>query len=183
MAYRPTEGRECAAATVPSSIAIDRSPRLLPKTISRGERFVKRACSLLVRLTCLLGGYLQSMETSRLRALGLVLLTASLATSAATAAPADIRIENVVGSPDPPRADAPFELIGRVLFVGGGPSLHCRVFVGARRYRNVRLVWDGTTARCSFAVPAAARGKGLSVALVAGQGMSRARTTLRYRVS
>lgn len=123
------------------------------------------------------------METSRLRALGVVLLTASLAASAATAAPADIRIENVVGSPDPPRAGAPFELVGRVLFIGGGPSLHCRVFVGRTRYRNVRLVWDGTTARCSFTLPEGARGKGISVALVASQGASRARTTLRYRVS
>jgi len=123
------------------------------------------------------------METSRLRALGVVLLTASLATSAATAARLDIRIENIAGSPDPPRAGAPFELTGRVLFTGGGPSLHCRVFVGAKRYRNVRLVWDGATARCSFTVPAGARGKALSVALVASQGGSRARTTLRFRVT
>ena len=111
------------------------------------------------------------------------LLTALLASSAATAAPLDVRIDNVAGSPNPPRAGAPFELSGRVLFVGGGPSLHCRVFVGERRYRNVRLVWDGSAARCSFTVPAAARGKGLSVALVASQGGSRARTTLRFRVS
>jgi hypothetical protein len=123
------------------------------------------------------------METSRLRALGVMLLTASLVTSAATAARVDIRIENVAGSPDPPRAGAPFELTGRVLFTGGGPSLHCRVFVGARRYRSVRLVWDGATARCSFTVPAGARGKALSVALVASQGGSRARTTLRFRVT
>ena len=123
------------------------------------------------------------METSRLRTLAAGLLTASLATSAATAAPLDVRIDNVAGSPNPPRAGAPFELSGRVLFTGGGPSLHCRVFVGAKRYRNVRLVWDGATARCSFTVPAAARGKGLSVALVASQGGSRARTTLRFRVS
>ncbi len=122
------------------------------------------------------------METSRIRTLAAGLLTASLATSSATAAPVDIRIENVVGSPDPPRAGAPFELTGRVLFTGGGPSLHCRVFVSAKRYRNVRLVWDGATAKCSFTVPAGARGKGLSVALVASQGGSRARTTLRYRV-
>jgi len=112
-----------------------------------------------------------------------MLLTASLATSAATAARVDIRIENIAGSPDPPRAGAPFELTGRVLFTGVGPSLHCRVFVGAKRYRNVRLVWDGTTARCSFTVPAGARGKALSVALVASQGGSRARTTLRFRVT
>jgi hypothetical protein len=123
------------------------------------------------------------MQTNRLRALGVVLLIAPLATSAATAAPVDIRIENVAGSPAPPRAGAPFELIGNVLFIGGGPTLHCRVFLGAKRYRNVRLVWDGAAARCSFTVPAGARGKPLSVALVASQGTSRARTTLRYRVS
>ena len=111
------------------------------------------------------------------------LLTASLATSAATAAPLDVRIDNVTGSPDPPRAGAPFELTGRVLFTGGGPSLHCRGVVGAKRYRKLPRVWDGSAAQCSFTVPAAARGKGLSVALVASQGGSRARTTLRFRVS
>ena len=119
----------------------------------------------------------------RLAAVGAVVLASAISTSVATAAPADVRVDNVVGAPNPPRAGAPFELVGRVLFTGGGYSIHCRVFVGGRRYRTVRLVWDGSIARCSFTVPARARGKSLSVALAASQGGSRARTTLRYRVS
>lgn len=119
----------------------------------------------------------------RLAAVGAVVLAAAIGTSAATAVPADVRVDDVVGAPNPPLAGAPFVLVGRVLFTGAGYSIHCRVFVGGRRYRNVRLVWDGTIARCSFTVPAGARGKSLSVALVARQGGSRARTTLRYRVS
>ena len=115
------------------------------------------------------------------RLLAAVLAVAAAASTAA-AARSDVRIEGVVGRPDPPRAGVPFELSGRVLFTGGGYSIHCRVFVGGRRYRNVRLVWDGTTARCFFAVPARAGGKRLSVALVASQGGSRARTTHAYRI-
>lgn len=111
------------------------------------------------------------------------LAVAAAAPTTSAAAPSDVHVEGVVGGPNPPLAGAGFELVGRVLFTGGGYSIRCRVFVGGRRYRNVRLVWDGVNARCFFVVPAGARGKRLAVGLVASQGGSRAATTLRYRVS
>jgi hypothetical protein len=114
--------------------------------------------------------------------LAVAVLAVAAAAPTAAAAPSDVRVEGVVGAPDPPQAGGQFELAGRVLFTGGGYSIRCRVFVGGRRYRNVRLVWDGTNARCFFTVPAAARGRRLTVGLVATQGGSRAATTLRYRV-
>jgi hypothetical protein len=116
-------------------------------------------------------------------ALGAALVAAAITASASPAAPNDIRIDGLAASPQPPQAGAPFELVGRVHLSGRIGSIHCRVWVGGRRYRNVRLVWDGSTARCSFVVPAYGRGRVLAVRIAARQGRNRARTTLRFRVS
>jgi hypothetical protein len=119
-------------------------------------------------------------------ALGAALVAAAIATATASgtpAAPADIRIDGLSANPQPPQAGAPFELVGRVHLSGRIGSIHCRVWVGGRRYRNVRLVWDGSTARCSFVVPAYGRGRVLAVRIAARQGGNRAHTTLRFRVS
>jgi len=102
---------------------------------------------------------------------------------AVPAARADLRIDDVHGTPSAPVAGSTFEVSGRILFSGAVGSIHCRVLVGGRRYRAVRLVWDGSAARCSFVVPANARGKVLAVGLAAAEGGNRARTTLRYRVA
>ena len=116
-------------------------------------------------------------------ALGAALLAAAITASGSPAAPQDIRIDDVTANPRPPQAGAPFELVGHVLLSGRLGSLHCRVWVGGKRYRNVRLVWDGSNARCWFVVPPSGRGQVMSVGLVARQGGNRARTTLRFRVS
>jgi hypothetical protein len=116
-------------------------------------------------------------------ALGAAFVAAAITASASPAAPTDIRIDSISANPRPPQAGAPFELVGRVLLSGRIGSIHCRVWVGGRRYRNVHLVWDGSNARCSFVVPADARGRVLTVRIAARQGGNRARTTLRFRVS
>jgi hypothetical protein len=107
----------------------------------------------------------------------------AIGASRSEAARNDIRIEDLKATPQPPRAGAPFELAGRVQLGGGIGSIHCRVWVAGRRYRNVRLVWDGATARCAFVVPAFGRGRIMAVRIVARQGGNRAQTTLRFRVS
>jgi hypothetical protein len=116
-------------------------------------------------------------------ALGAALVAAAITASGSPAALNDIRIDGLAASPQPPQAGAPFELVGRVHLSGRIGSIHCRVWVGGRRYRNVHLVWDGTTARCSFVVPAYGRGRILAVRIAARQGGNRAHTTLRFRVS
>ena len=116
-------------------------------------------------------------------ALGAALVAAAITASATPAAPTDIRIDGISANPRPPQAGAPFELVGRVLLSGRIGSIHCRVWVGGRRYRNVHLVWDGSNARCSFVVPTDAKGRVLTVRIAARQGGNRVRTTLRFRVS
>jgi hypothetical protein len=116
-------------------------------------------------------------------ALAAALVAAAIGASGSPAAPRDIRITNLTANPRPPQSGAPFELVGRVHLGGGVGSIHCRVWVAGRRYRNVRLVWDGATARCSFVVPAFGRGRVMAVRIVARQGGNRAHTTLRFRVS
>jgi hypothetical protein len=116
-------------------------------------------------------------------ALGAALAAAVIGASGAPAASNDIHITNLTANPRPPHAGAPFELAGRVHLGGGFGSIHCRVWVAGRRYRNVRLVWDGATARCAFVVPAFGRGRLMTVRIVARQGGNRAQSTLRFRVS
>jgi hypothetical protein len=116
-------------------------------------------------------------------ALGAAIAAAAMGASGSPAAPNDIRITNLTANPRPPHAGAPFELAGHVHLGGGAGSIHCRVWVAGRRYRNIRLVWDGATARCAFVVPAFGRGRVMAVRIVARQGGNRAQTTLRYRVS
>src|SRR5687767_11242712 len=104
-------------------------------------------------------------------ALGAALVAAAITASGSPAALNDIRIDGLAASPQPPQAGAPLPR------PGGVPP--CR----PPRYRNVRLVWDGSTARCSFVVPAYGRGRVLAVRIAARQGGNRAHTTLRFRVS
>jgi hypothetical protein len=121
---------------------------------------------------------------ARLAAIGVLVLAAAAALPAlAPGAPDDIRIDVLSASPDPPRAAKPFELVARVEFAPSTGSIHCRVWAGGQRFRNIRLVWKSSIARCFFRVPAAARGKRLTVGLVAALGGSRTRTTLSFRVS
>jgi hypothetical protein len=120
----------------------------------------------------------------RLAALGAVILAA--ATTLASSAPGagvDVRIEVISVTPRPPRAASPFELVARVQFSPGPGSIHSRVWVGGRRFRNVRCVWTSPIARCSFVVPAGASGKRLTIELAAALGGSQTRTALAFTVS
>lgn len=121
---------------------------------------------------------------SRLAAFGAVVLAAA-ATLASTAPGAgrDVRIEVISVSPQPPRAARPFELVARVEFVPAPGSLRSVVWIGERRFRNMRLVWKDSIARCSFVVPRGARGKRLTIGLTATLGGSRTRTSFTFRVS
>ena len=116
-------------------------------------------------------------------ALGAAIVAAAISATGSPAARNDIRIDDVTANPRQPHAGAPLEVVGRVHLSGRIGSLHCRVWVGGRRYRNVRLVWDGANARCWFVVPRDGSGRFMSVRLVARQGGNRAHTTLRFRVS
>jgi len=121
---------------------------------------------------------------SRVAAFGAVVLAAATTLApAASGVGADVRMDVISVTPRPPRAARPFELVARVEFVPAPGSLHAGVWIGGKRYRKIRLTWEDSIARCSFVVPAEARGKGLTVALVATLGNSRARTTLGFRVS
>ncbi len=62
-------------------------------------------------------------------------------------------------------------------------SIRCNVWIGGKRFRNIRLVWDDPTARCYFRLPASARGKRLTIGLAARLGGSLTRTTLAFSVS
>ena len=121
---------------------------------------------------------------SRLAAFGAVVLAAA-ATLASTASGAgrDVRIEVISVSPQPPRAARPFELVARVEFVPAPGSLRSVVWIGERRFRNMRLVWKDSIARCSFVVPPGARGKRLTIGLTATVGGSLARTGYTFRIS
>jgi hypothetical protein len=121
---------------------------------------------------------------SRLAAFGAVVLAA--ATTLAPRAPGageDVGIEVISVAPRPPQAARPFELVARVRFAPAPGSIHSSVWIGGQRFRKIRLVWESPIARCSFVVPAGARGKRLTIELAAAQGASRTRTTLSFRVS
>jgi len=121
---------------------------------------------------------------SRLAAFGAVVLAAAT-TLVATAPGAgrDVRIDVISASPRPPRAGQPFELVARVEFAPAPGSLRSVVRIGERRFRNIRLVWKDSIARCSFVVPPGARGKRLTIGLTATVGGSLARTSFTFRIS
>jgi hypothetical protein len=121
--------------------------------------------------------------TSRLAVVGAVIVAATTLASWASGATADIRMEVISVTPRPPRAAQPFELVARVEFSPAPGSIRCGVWAGGKRFRNIRLVWQSSIARCFLRVPADARGKSLSVALTATLDGSRTRTTLRFNVS
>jgi hypothetical protein len=121
---------------------------------------------------------------SRLAAFGAAVLAA--ATTLASSAPGaggNVRIDVISVTPRPPQAARPFELVARVEFTPAPGSIRCSVWAGGERFRNVRLVWENSIARCFFRVPAGARGKRLTIALAATLGGSRTRTTLTFTVS
>jgi hypothetical protein len=121
---------------------------------------------------------------SRLAAFGAVVLAAAttLASSAPGAA-SDVRIKLISVTPRPPQAAKSFELVARVDFAPAPGSIHSSVWVGGKRFRNIRLRWESPIARCTFVVPAGARGKSLTVGLEAALGGSRSWTALTFRVS
>jgi hypothetical protein len=122
--------------------------------------------------------------TSWLAALAAVALAAAtMLASAAQGAPGDVRIDVLSVTPSPPRAAQPFALVARVEFAPAPGSVRCSVWVGGTRFRKIRLVWENSVARCSFRVPAGARGKRLTIGLAATLGGSLTRTTLTLRVS
>jgi len=120
---------------------------------------------------------------SRLAALGAALLAAATLTSTASGGAADVRMDVISASPLPPRASRPFELVARVEFVPAPGSIRCSVRIGGNRYRNIRLTWDGSIARCALRVPVSARGKRLVIGLVARLAGSRVRTSMAFTVS
>ena len=120
---------------------------------------------------------------SRLAALGAALLAAAILTSTATGGGADVRLDVISATPRPPQAARQFELVARVQFAPAPGSIRCTVRIGGSRYRNIRLTWDGSIARCFLRVPPGARGKRLVVGLVASLYGSRVGTTMTFRVS
>lgn len=111
------------------------------------------------------------------------LAAATVLASSAQAAPGDVRIEVLSVTPSPPRAAQPFELVARVEFAPAPGSIRCSVWIGGKRFRNIRLVWRNPVARCFFRVPSGARGKRLTIMLAATLGGSLTRTTLAFRVA
>ena len=112
-----------------------------------------------------------------------VLAAATTLASSAQGAPGDVRIDVLSVTPQPPQAAQPFELVARVEFAPAPGSIHCSVWTGRKRFRNIRLTWKNSIARCFFRVPADARGKRLTIALAATLGGSLTRTALTFRVS
>ena len=112
-----------------------------------------------------------------------VLAAATTLASSAHGAAEDVRIEVLSVTPSPPRAAQPFELVARVEFAPAPGSIRCNVWIGGKRFRNIRLVWESPTARCHFRLPASARGKRLTIGLAATLGGSSSRTALGFRVS
>ena len=110
-------------------------------------------------------------------------LASSALSSSAHGSTGDVRIEVLSVTPRPPRAAQPFALVARVEFAPAPGSIRCNVWIGGKRFRDIRLVWDDPTARCYLRVPAGARGKRLTVGLAATLGGSLTRTTLAFRVS
>ena len=121
---------------------------------------------------------------SWLAALTAVLLaTATTLASSAQGAPGDVRLDVLSVTPRPPKAAQPFELVARVEFAPAPGSIRCSVWTGGKRFRNIRLTWEKSVARCFFRVPADARGKRLTIALAATLGGSLTRTTMTFRVA
>ena len=121
---------------------------------------------------------------SWLAALAAVALAAATTlASTAQGAHGDVRIEVLSVTPRPPQAAQPFELVARVEFAPAPGSIHCSVWIGGQRFRNIRLTWKNSIARCFFRVPAGSRGKRLTIGLAATLGGSLTRTTLTFRVS
>lgn len=121
---------------------------------------------------------------SRLAAFGAVALAAAtILAPVAPGAGAGVRMDVISATPRPPQAARPFALVVRVEFVPAPGSLHASVWIGGKRFRKIRLSWENSIARCSFVVPAEARGKRLTVALTATLGGSSTRTTLGFTVS
>ena len=112
-----------------------------------------------------------------------VLAAATPLPSSAQSVIGDVRIDVLSVAPRPPHAAKPFELVARIEFAPAPGSIRCSVWIGGRRFRNIRLVWDNPTARCYFRLPAGARGKRLTIGLAATLGGSLTRTTLAFRVS
>ena len=121
---------------------------------------------------------------SWLAALTAVLLAAATTlASSAQGAPGDVRLDVLSVTPRPPKAAQPFELVARVEFAPAPGSIRCSVWTGGKRFRNIRLTWEKSVARCFFRVPADARGKRLTIALAATLGGSLTRTTMTFRVA
>jgi len=119
---------------------------------------------------------------SRFAAVCAVVLAA--ATAFASAASGDgVRMDVLSVTPRPPQAGKPFDLVARVEFAPAPGSLHSTVFIGGKRFRNMRLTWNDSIAHCTFVVPASAHGKRLIVGLSAIVGGTRTRTTLGFVVS
>ena len=111
------------------------------------------------------------------------LAAATTLASSAQGAPGDVRVDVLSVTPRPPQAAKPFELVARVEFAPAPGSIRCSVWIGGQRFRNIRLVWENSIARCFFRVPAGARGKRLTIGLAATLGGSLTRTTLTFRVT
>ena len=121
---------------------------------------------------------------SWLAALAAVALAAATTlASPAQGASGDVRIDVLSVTPRPPQAAQRFELVARVEFAPAPGSIRCSVWIGGKRFRNIRLTWENSIARCYFRVPAGARGKRLTIGLAATLGGSLTRTTLTFRVS
>jgi hypothetical protein len=103
--------------------------------------------------------------------------------SQSTSRAASVRVAVLSVTPRPPRAARLFALVARVAFAPAPGSIRCSVWIGGERYRKVRLVWEGTTARCSGRIPQDARGKRLQIGLSAVLRGSRAQTTVGFSVS
>jgi hypothetical protein len=112
-----------------------------------------------------------------------VLAAATTLASSAQGASGDVRIDVLSVTPRPPQAAQRFELVARVEFAPAPGAIRCSVWTGGQRFRNIRLTWENSIARCFFRVPAGARGKRLTIALAATLGGSLTRTTLTFRVS
>jgi hypothetical protein len=106
-----------------------------------------------------------------------------VAKSQASTQAADVRIGVLSVTPRPPQAGRSFALVARVEFAPSPGSIRCSVWIGGERYRNIRLTWERSIARCFFRLPDRARGERLELGLWAVLRQSRAGTTLGFTVS
>ena len=112
-----------------------------------------------------------------------VLAAATTLPSSAQSATGDVRVDVLSVAPSPPRAAQPFELVARITFAPTPGSIRCSVWIGGKRFRNIRLEWVNSVARCHFRVPADAHAKRLTIGLGATLGGSATRTTLTFRIA